>query len=79
MSFSVSVSRFEMRRICSSTSGDEVLRLVDEQHDLAVLRARLEQEAVQRVHVVLERGAGHGDVQVLAGSSAAAPPPVSAG
>ena len=35
ISFSVSVSRFEMRRTCSSTSGREVLRLVDEQHDVA--------------------------------------------
>ena len=45
--------------------GREVLRLVHQQHHVAVLGARVEQEAVERVHVVLERRAGHGDVQVL--------------
>ena len=45
--------------------GGEVLGLVDQEHDVAVLFARLEEEAVQRVDVVLERGAGSGDVEVL--------------
>ena len=53
MSFSVSVSRFERRRTCSSTSGREVLRLVDQQHDVAAGGAGLEEEAVQRVDQAL--------------------------
>ena len=47
--------------------GREVLGLVDEEHDVAALLPRLEQESVQRVDVVLERAAGDGDVQVLEG------------
>jgi hypothetical protein len=43
----------------------EVLRLVDEEDDVAALRARLEQEPVERVHVVLQGRTRGRDVQVF--------------
>jgi hypothetical protein len=47
-SFDSFVSRFEMMRICSRTCGDEMLRLVDDEHRAAVNGHQRQQEFVQR-------------------------------
>ena len=68
-SFCDAVSRFVSRRTCSSVSGVQVLRLVDDHDDAAALGVRFQQPLVQEVDQVLDAGrvlVAHEDAELFA-------------